>query len=351
VDDPPLSQAASCVTLVVRLLLLLVGIATLVALVWRIGPAQITGALAGLGPGSLVLILLPSVLMYGLEAYGWRLTLVAHGGGLNFLRLFAIRAAGEAVNLTTPVGFVAGEPLKAHLLNRHGVDMVPAMASVVTAKTTMTISQVAFMLIGVGVGTWVLSERTSSVEPGILGMALAVSAGLFFFGTGLILLVQRRGLFTAALNVLHRWRIHIRFLDARADKLQALDRAILDFYALNQRAFLLSTGFCFLGWLAEALEVYVMFLCLGLTVTSPAAFAIAALSVFIKGGTFFIPGSVGAQEGGNVLLLMTFGYSDVDGMAFALLRRLREIVWIGIGLICLAALRVPSHAPSRLPNA
>jgi len=41
----------------------------------------------------------------------------------------------------------------------------------------------------------------------------------------------------------------------------------------------------------------------------------------------------------------------VDGMAFALLRRLREIVWIGIGLICLAALRVPSHAPSRLPNA
>ena len=58
--------------------------------------------------------------------------------------------------------------------------------------------------------------------------------------------------------------------------------------------------------------------------------------MFIKGGSFFIPGSLGAQDGGNVLLLQAFGYSDVTGMAFALLRRFRELVWIGIGLLCLA---------------
>jgi hypothetical protein len=58
--------------------------------------------------------------------------------------------------------------------------------------------------------------------------------------------------------------------------------------------------------------------------------------VFIKGGTFFIPGSLGAQDGGNLLLLQAFGYSDVTGITFALLRRFRELVWIGIGLLCLA---------------
>ena len=328
----------------VKLLLLLVGLVTVVGLVWHIGPERILAALAKLGPWSILIILLPSLLMYALEAYGWRITLGAEGRLVNFLRLFAMRTAGEAVNLTTPVGFVAGEPLKAHLLKQHGIDMVSAVASVVTAKTTMTISQIAFMLIGIGLGVWVLGERVSSAEPGIFGLALAVVAGLFFFGTGLVLLVQRRGLFTAMLNFLHRWHIHIPFLDARAHKFQELDQAILNFYSANRRAFVLSTVSCFLGWLAEALEVYVMLLCLGLAVTPAAAIAIAALSVFIKGGTFFIPGSVGAQEGGNVLLLMTFGFSDVDGMAFALLRRLREVVWIGIGLICFAALRTPSHA-------
>ncbi len=79
--------------------------------------------------------------------------------------------------------------------------------------------------------------------------------------------------------------------------------------------------------MAEALEVYVIIYYLG----GPAI----ALSVFIKGGTFFIPGSLGAQDGGNMLLLSAFGYSDVTGIIFALLRRFRELVWIGLGLLCL----------------
>jgi hypothetical protein len=66
------------------------------------------------------------------------------------------------------------------------------------------------------------------------------------------------------------------------------------------------------------------------------AISIGALSVFIKGSTFFIPGSLGAQDGGNLLLFKAFGYSDVTGITFALLRRFRELVWIGVGLLCLA---------------
>jgi uncharacterized membrane protein YbhN (UPF0104 family) len=90
--------------------------------------------------------------------------------------------------------------------------------------------------------------------------------------------------------------------------------------------------------MAEALEVYVILACLGAQAGIPSSIAIGALSVFIKGGTFFIPGSLGAQEGGNLLLLQAFGYSDVTGLTFALLRRVRELVWIGIGLLCLGLL-------------
>jgi len=48
-----------------------------------------------------------------------------------------------------------------------------------------------------------------------------------------------------------------------------------------------------------------------------------------------VTGSLGAQDGGNLLLLRVFGYSDVTGITFALLRRFRELAWIGIGLLCL----------------
>jgi hypothetical protein len=86
-------------------------------------------------------------------------------------------------------------------------------------------------------------------------------------------------------------------------------------------------------------EVYVIIWYLRGPAMALSAISIAALSVFIKGTTFFIPGSLGAQDVGNLFLLKDFGYSEVAGITFALLRRFRELVWIGIGLLCLAVLR------------
>jgi uncharacterized protein (TIRG00374 family) len=300
-------------------------------------------ALASLGPATLLVILLPSLAMYTLEAYGWRLTLGSDGRGVGFLRLFAIRTAGEVVNMTTPTAYVGGEPLKAYLLQRHGVASIASFASVVTAKTTMTIAQIAFILLGTGIAGWMLASPVPSATA-VPVWGLALSVALLIAGTALLLQAQRYGFFSGVLRLLRRCRIHLAFFEAREDKLRALDRAIRDFYEKDRRAFWLSIGACFLGWLAEALEVYVMIASLHLAVTPALAVAIAALSVFIKGSAFFIPGSVGAQDGGNLLLLLAFGYSDVNGMAFALLRRLRELAWIGIGLVCLVAVRASSRA-------
>jgi len=65
--------------------------------------------------------------------------------------------------------------------------------------------------------------------------------------------------------------------------------------------------------------------------------------VLHRAGPDIIPGSLGAQDGGNVLLLRAFGDSDVAGITFALLRRFRELVWIGLGLMCLAMMGGPAE--------
>jgi len=300
--------------------------------VWHIGPGRIYDAAAQLGPVALLVLLIPSVIMYAVEAYGWKVTLGPSAKDIPFWRVFAIRTAGEVVNMTTPTAYIGGEPLKAYLLKKHNVPMVEGLASVVIAKTTMTIAEVLFILLGIALGVWLLGGNDSS---GQTVAAAVLSVGLLAFGTAAFVFVQRRGLFTWVLEFLRKVGLKISYLEAREEKLRSLDRTILDFYSHNRPAFYASTGLFFLGWMGEALEVYVIISYLGGAAMALSAISIGALSVFIKGGTFFIPGSLGAQDGGNLLLLRAFGYSDVAGITFALLRRFRELVWIGLGLLCL----------------
>jgi len=320
---------------VLRIILLAVGLLTLGLLVWHIGPGNVYDAAARLGPVAVIVMLMPSLVMYLLEAYGWKLTLGPSAQHVPFGHVLAIRTAGEVVNMTTPTAYVGGEPLKAYLLQKHRVPMVEGLASVVIAKTVMTIAQILFILIGIALGFWLLGANGSSGQIVAAGL---LSVGVLAFGIAAFVFVQRRGLFTWILGAVRRCGWRIGFLESREEKLASLDQTILNFYQHHQPAFYASTGLYFLGWLAEALEVFVIISYLGGPATALSAVSIGALSVLIKGGTFFIPGSLGAQDGGNLLLLKAFGYSDVTGITFALLRRFRELVWIGIGLLCLAVI-------------
>jgi uncharacterized protein (TIRG00374 family) len=318
---------------VLRLFLLVVGLLTLGLIVWHIGPGNIYDAAAQLGPVALLVMLIPSVIMYVVEAYGWKVTLGPSAKDIPFWRVLAIRTAGEVVNMTTPSGYVGGEPLKASLLRKHHVPMEEAYTSVIIAKTTMTIAEVLFILLGIALGVWLLGGNDSS---GHTVAAAILSVGLLALGTAAFVFVQRQGLCIWLLELLRKVGLKVAYLEAREEKLRSLDRAILGFYRHKRPAFYASTGLFFLGWMAEALEVYVILYYLGGPAMTLSAISIGALSVFIKGGTFFIPGSLGTQDGGNLLLLKAFGYSDVTGITFALLRRFRELVWIGVGLLCLA---------------
>ncbi len=333
-----------------RAVLLVVGFLALSLLVWSIGPARIWDAAVRVGPVGLVLALVPSVLMYLVEAYGWKLTLGSYAQAVPFLKLFAIRTAGEVVNMTTPAAYVGGEPLKAYLLKRDHVPFVDGLASVILAKTVMTIAQVMFIVMGIVLAFWLIGHEHSTTQ---WIAASALSAGILVFGVLGFVAVQRWGLFAGVLGLLRRANVRIPYLEARETQLQELDRTILNFYANDRPRFLLSTGCFLLGWLSEALEVWVMLALLGEPITMGASLAIGGLSSLVKGGSFFIPGSLGAQDGGNLLLVTTFGYSEVAGITFALLRRFREVAWIIIGLICLAWLggrpaTVTEEQPSRI---
>lgn len=316
-----------------RYILLALGLIVLSLLVWHIGPANIYKAATQLGPAALLAILIPSVLMYSVEAYGWKVVLGRVAQGVPFWRLLAIRMAGEVVNMTTPTAYLGGEPLKAYLLRKYDVPMAEGAASVVIAKTTMTIAEVLYILMGIALAFWILGVGSSA---GQTITAALLSVGLLVCSIAGFVFIQQRGLFASILSLVKKLGLRIRSLESQEAHLRSIDQTIQDFYSHHQKAFYISLGVYFVGWMAESLEVFGIIYLLGGSVTVLSALSIGALAVFIKGGSFFIPGSLGAQDAGNLLLLQAFGYSDVMGITFALLRRFRELVWIGIGLLCLA---------------
>ena len=317
----------------IRLLFLLIGIAVLGGLVWHIGLSQIVETTKQLGFMSVCIILLPLLAVYLFETYGWQLTLGPWTKQVSFFRLFAVRMAGEAINATTPTGMVGGEPMKAYLLKRYDVPMVDGLASLVTAKTAMVLAQVLFMLLGICLMVIILGGSGYNVLAAGIGLAMLA------FGLVMLFMIQRHGIGMGLLNIFRKMRLPLRFLESREAKLQELDNTIREFYQNRARTFWFAVLVYFVSWALETFEVYAILYFLGMGITLPSAFSIAAISVLIKGAGFFIPGSLGAQEGGYLFLVMSFGYDEVTGITFALIRRLREIIWIVIGLLILAALK------------
>ena len=329
----------------IRLIFLVLGLMALGALVWHVGLSHIVHTIEQLGFVSISIILLPVLAVYLLEAYGWKLTLGRWSERVGFLRLFFVRTAGEAINASTPTGMVGGEPMKAYLLKQYDVPMVEGLASLVTAKTAMVLAQILFMLLGICLMVGILGGSDHNV------LAAAIGVGMLAFGLIMLFMVQRHGIGMGLLAIFRKIRLPMRFLESRKAQLLDLDNTIQGFYRDRAGTFRLAVLVYFVAWAIETFEVYAILYFLRMDVTLLTAFSIAAISVLIKGAGFFIPGSLGAQEGGYLVLLLSFGYDEVTGITFALIRRMREILWIMIGLLVLALLKEKTSLPSTTSSA
>jgi glycosyltransferase 2 family protein len=113
------------------------------------------------------------------------------------------------------------------------------------------------------------------------------------------------------------------------------------------RRLTLSIAFHLVAWLLGAIEAYLILKFLGIPVSLATATVIEAFGTGVRFATFLVPASFGVQEGGFAVTFVALGLSAANGIAFGLVRRLRELVWIAIGLALFAVGRRPTiGAPS-----
>lgn len=307
-----------------------VGVLLLAFLLYHAGLEEVWNHLVILGWWS-PLILAPYVGIAVVDTIAWRTTLPRDARTrIPFHTLYLVRMAGEAVNSVTPTAAVGGEPVKAYMLRPWGVPGGEGMASVVIAKTALTAAQSVFTAIGVAALLEDLGRPRLAL--GWLVTLVVLSAGF----TLLLVWVQRRNPASAVWRWLRkiapRWNLVAR-MEAGVT---ALDRRLADFYGVERGAFLQSSAWNFIGWLGGVIEVQLMLTLIGHPVTWLDALVIEALAQPIRAAAIIIPGGIGTQELGGVWLCTFLGVPEPVAVTLWLLKRARELVFDGIGLLYLA---------------
>lgn len=310
-----------------RLSLLVAGAVLLTVLVVRIGWDPILAVLTRLGWWQLVLICLPYALVMVVDTLGWRYAFSRSQAP--FRRLLGARIAGEALNAVTALGSVGGEAVKAWLVRRD-VSYQESVPSLIIAKTTITIAQALFLVIGIGLA-WA-------------GLVIAVDAPIL---TAMLWLLVVEALAVAGFVlaqilgvVAHTGRLLVwAGVVESAESARRLDRALRVYYREHWRRLALSVGFHLAGWLLGVVETVLILALLAMPTSLGTATVIEALGSGVRFATFLVPASLGVFEGANAAAFAALGLGAEAGLAYSLVRRVRQAVWIGAGIVLLLVMR------------
>jgi putative membrane protein len=206
-----------------------------------------------------------------------------------------------------------------HLAHR-GMPMRDAAAAITVSTTLGTFAQIIFALCGVAL----LGAHAGHISEHALRMSALVASGFLAVQIGGFYFLQRRGFFSKLI------RGATRFAGKRdwsqwVSRAEAIDLSIQGIYRRGggvAASFLLSL----VGWLVGTGEVFLVLQLLGHPASWLDSLLLESLGQAIRGAAFAVPGALGVQEGGYLLLAPLAGLPPDAALALSLAKRAREIL-------------------------
>jgi putative membrane protein len=310
-----------------KLLYALAGVALLAAIVIETDLGEVWSRIERLGWGAAAVLAIYMV-YFSIDAFNWLVALPSSPlDRAWFGRLWKVRLVGEAFNAVMPAGGMGGEPVKAVLLKtRYGVDYRAGIASIIVAKTVNMIALIVFL--SVGFALMVGSPRLPAVYKTVAGLGL----GGVCLGTVIFFAIQRLKISSRAGNYVSARGI-AGWLASVLHHVEDVEERFVVFYTRHRARFLGAAVLSLVNWIIGAVEVYAALWFLGHPVSFRDAWMIEAVAQMVRAATFFIPSSLGAQEGAFLFMVSALTGSPSLGVAVAVVRRFRELVWIGSGFL------------------
>jgi len=280
-----------------------------------IGFRRVWDEVLGVGMG-LAGIILVHLAQIGFCSLAWRELL--SGSDIPrpaFTRLFRLRWIRESIDSLLPVAQVGGEVAAARLMTRQGLPLPIAGASIIADVTIETLTQAVFTLLGLAL-IFTLAEPGDAAHWAALGFVIAV-------------------VFAALAVFAQRWggvRLFEKLLLTIADRMgwnrlegvAGLDNALREIYQLRERLFMAGMHHL-IAWSLGAGEVMIAAWALGYRLDLGQGYVVESLAQAIRSAAFFVPGAVGVQEGGFVVLCGLFGLPADVALSISLTKRVREL--------------------------
>jgi hypothetical protein len=249
----------------------------------------------------------------------------AHARGrraIPFLRAYAISVASFAINYVTPFVALGGEPFRIASAAQW-IGTPRAAGSVVSFRVAHTLGQVIFWLMAVPVAL-VLLPRSP-----ITTIVLAVATLLLLVTAAILLSLFRRGFVVRALDTLRRFAPRLERARATLEHVDSQMTVLTD----GERPRLIAAVVAEVaGRCVAMLEFLLIARAMGLHIGYPTAFLIGAFSQLAIVLTIFMPFELGSREGGLYVIFRLLGLPPALGVYTAIVTRLRELIWIAIGL-------------------
>ena len=292
------------------------GIAILIGLVLHAGVDGLMQVIGQAGFGLLWLVPFHALPLL-LDAYAWHGLL---GRRASLMFLWWVATVREAVSRLLPVAGIGGEIVGIRLARWRVADPGGVSASVIVEVMVTMAVQYAFSALGL---VLIVASTHQADALRTIGLALLLSLPLPVIA---VVLVRRGGVFHA----IERWAG--RVLGASSGSvLQGLSGRQLDaeIDALMSRAGLLLRAFVWQlsGYLLGAVEAYWALALLGHPVSLSGALAIEGLTQAVRHAAFFVPAGVGVQEVAVVLLAQMFGVDREVALSWAVVKRMREVLF------------------------
>jgi putative membrane protein len=310
------------------------GLLLLVGLLVSQGLRPVFATLATAGWG-LLLVALFHLLPLWLDAAAIRVLFDSNAIRAPWREALLARWVGESANSLMPLGQVAGPVAMSRHLSRRGMATQGAAAAITVSTTLQALAQFVFGLIGIGLLALPQRLETASARQQHRTVIVATLAASIVLAAILIsfYLVQRRGLFGGTVRRFARFARQ-REWSGLISRAEAIDLAVEDTYRRGKSA-AASFALSFAGWVVGTGEVYLALWLLGSPVGWGDALLLESLGQAIRGAAFAIPGALGVQEGGYLLLAPFAGLAPDAALALSFAKRAREIL-LGIpGLIYL----------------
>ena len=294
------------------------------------------------------------IVVYGLNALAWQAIIkgnckesqqqTANSQKLpSFWRIYRLTITGYALNYATPVGGLGGEPYRIMELSKD-IDNQHATSSVILYAMMHFFAHFWFWFISIFIYLALVlvgdMPMTTAIAIVLGTIILFCLLAFWIFSKG-----YRNGLVVYVLGLIGKlpflrgWSR--RFRGKHAEALRNIDAQIAALYGQDTKAFYTSLILEYSSRMVQSLEVMFMLLLFGIdngggvdgmVLTYLHSVLIVAFTTLFANLIGFLPMQIGVQEGGFVLSIAALGLSAALGIFVSIICRVREILWIAIGM-------------------